>query len=171
MAYWLLALPEETTRENNGLSVVGVLLPYLESLENQPDGQPLCERLVRILTAVSQYAGRFLGEDPAAAEGCSLGREPCTSDCEQLEAKAVRLMQRALQTWKNSEPTSRQTYVRDLELELEELADRILCHRCPVVAAMPRRWHARVLCCLDVMDLTHSLVQPSQQCLQIHHES
>ncbi|CAJ1399154.1 unnamed protein product [Effrenium voratum] len=77
-------------------------------------------------------------------------------------------MQRAIQTWKNSEPTSRETYVKDLELELEELADRILCHRCPVVAAMPRRWHARVLCCLDVMDLTHSLVQPSQQCLQIH---
>ncbi|CAJ1360490.1 unnamed protein product [Effrenium voratum] len=197
VASWLLTLPaEETTREHNGLSVVGVLLRYLESLENQPDGQPLCERLVRILTAVSQYAGRFLGEGPAAAEGCSLGREPRTSDREQLEAKAVRLMQGAIQTWKNSEPTSRETYVKDLELEVEESADpatlRRILRRAVAALSSPRcqghgmpqcspsqselpacpdlqvRLRKIVLCCLDVMDLTDSLVQPSLQCLQIH---
>ena len=114
VASWLVALPkDEVVQDHNGLSVVTLFVRYLESLDG-PDDRPVDTRLAQMLSRVSQNILCLFGDDPVGTQlqkqtskhmrpqelvsaDCSLADEK-RAECEDAEAKAVRLMQRAIQT-------------------------------------------------------------------------
>ena len=198
VACWLVGLPKEATLNHNGLSVATVLSGYLEALH---DGQPLCTHLTAILELVRRTCstgvdslGALLGQIDELLPPTDLG-PASESGAMPEEAKAVLLMQRAIQRWKNSEPGARESYVRKLEQELEESDDpaalQKILRRAVAALSPPRRkgetapsssshgelsvcadLQARlrklVLLCLDNLDLADASVVPALQCLQAH---
>ncbi|CAJ1333934.1 unnamed protein product [Effrenium voratum] len=206
VASWLVALPEdEVMQHHNGLSVVTLFVRYLESLDG-PDDRPAGARLARILARVSQNILCLPGDDPVVIQlqqqiskhtpleelvpkHRSLADEK-GAECEDVEAKAVRLMQRAIQRWQNS--GCRETYVNSLEQELAESEDpatlRRILRRAVAALSPPRRkgngnnllacsssqselqsrLRSLVLACLDGLDLTDSSLAPALRCLQAH---
>ena len=210
VASWLVALPrDEITQDHSGLSVVTLFVRYLESLDGSVDG-PVDTRLARILSRVSQTIPSLPGAeavgmqlqkliskhmplDALVPEDCSLADEK-RAECEDAEAKAVRLMQRAIQRWQNSD--SRETYVNSLEQELAESEGpatlRRILRRAVAALSPPRRkgnsdsflacssqsdlaskdlqvrLRSVVLACLDGLDLTDSSLAPALQRLQAH---
>ncbi|CAJ1332556.1 unnamed protein product [Effrenium voratum] len=214
VASWLVALPrDKITQDHNGLSVVTLFVRYLESVDG-PSDRPVGARLARILARVSQTILCVLGDDPVGLQlqkqiskhmppqelvpaDCSLGEEN-REECEDAEAKAARLMQRAIQRWQNSDTDSRETYVNGLEEELAESQDpatlRRILRRAVAALSPPRckgdrnsmlaysssqsglpaskdlqaRLRSLVLACLDSLDLTDSAVAPALQRLQAH---
>ena len=211
VASWFLALPrEEIAHDHNGLSVVTLFVRYLESLDG-PNDRPVDTRLARILARVSQNI-LCLGDDPVrmqlqkqirkhlppeelVLQDCALLEEK-RAESEDAEAKAVHLMQRAVQRWQNSD--SRETYVSGLEQALAESEDpatlRRILRRAVAALSPPRckgnsngvlaysssqsgqpaskdlqaRLRALVLACLDGLDLTDSSLAPALLCLKAH---
>ncbi|CAJ1399151.1 unnamed protein product [Effrenium voratum] len=126
VACWAVALSKEATLNHNGLSVASVLSGYLEVLH---DGQPLCTHLTAILELVrhncsagvdSDSPNTLIGQVDVPPTDLAPASE---SGAMPQEAKAVLLMQRAIQRWKNREPGARASYVTKLEQEMEELDD------------------------------------------------
>ena len=126
VACWAVALSKEATLSHNGLSVASVLSGYLEVLH---DGQPLCTHLTAILELVRRTCSTGVGSMGALFGQIDELLPPTDlapaseSGAMTQEAKAVLLMQRAIQRWKNKEPGARESYVRKLEQELEESDD------------------------------------------------
>ncbi|CAJ1432790.1 unnamed protein product [Effrenium voratum] len=148
VASWLV-LPE--VRRSHGGSVEALLSRYLESL----DGQPLCERLKVVLSLVSASSG-VAGLSGLLGKGQK--RKAEMMQAEELEKpdsskpidacgdKAVRLMQKASQTWQNHPSECREAYVESLEQEMQE-ADgaensaklRMVLRRAVAALSPPRR--------------------------------
>ena len=198
VACWAVALSKEATLSHNGLSVASVLSGYLEVLH---DGQPLCTHLTAILELVRRTCSTGVGSMGALFGQIDELLPPTDlapaseSGAMTQEAKAVLLMQRAIQRWKNKEPGARESYVRKLEQELEESDDpaalqKILRRavaalsppRCKgetapsssshselsVCADLQARLRKLVLRCLDNLDVADASVVPALQCLQAH---
>ena len=198
VACWAVALSKEATLNHNGLSVASVLSGYLEVLH---DGQPLCTHLKAILELVrhncsagvdSDSPNTLIGQVDVPPTDLAPASE---SGAMPQEAKAVLLMQRAIQRWKNREPGARASYVRKLEQELEESDDpaalQKILRRAVAALSPPRhkgetascgsshsqlsvcadlqaRLRKLVLLCLDSLDLADASVAPALQCLQAH---
>ena len=122
VACWLV-LPE--VRRSHGGSVEALLSRYLESL----DGQPLCERLKAVLSLVSASSGvaglsGLLGKGRKRKVEMMQAEEPEKPDSSKpVDAcgeKALRLMQKASQTWQNHPSECREAYVESLEQEMQE---------------------------------------------------
>ena len=175
-----------------------MLSRYLEVLH---DGQPLCTHLTAILELVRRNCsagvgsmGALIGQIDELLPPTDLA-PASESGAMTQEAKAVLLMQRAIQRWKNREPGARESYVRKLEQELEESDDpaalqKILRRavaalsppRCKgetapsssshselsVCADLQARLRKLVLRCLDNLDVADASVVPALQCLQAH---
>ncbi|CAJ1409184.1 unnamed protein product [Effrenium voratum] len=148
VASWLV-LPE--VRRSHGGSVEALLSRYLESL----DGQPLCERLKAVLSLVSASSGvaglsGLLGKGQKRKVEMMQAEEPEKPDSSKpVDAcgeKAVRLMQKASQTWQNHPSECREAYVESLEQEVQE-ADgaensaklRMVLRRAVAALSPPRR--------------------------------
>ena len=149
VASWLV-LPE--VRRSHGDSVEALLSRYLESL----DGQPLCERLKAVLSLVAASSG-------VAGHSGSLGKGQKKRRAEMMRAeepekpdsakpvdacgdKAVRLMQKASQTWQNHPSECREVYVDSLEQEMQEVDGaknwaklRMVLRRAVAALSPPRR--------------------------------
>ena len=198
VACWVVTFPKEATLNHNGLSVASVLSGYVEALH---DGQLLCTHLTAILELVRRTCstgvdslGALLGQIDELLPPTDLG-PASESGAMTQEAKAVLLMQRAIQRWKNREPGARESYVRKLEQELEESDDpaalqKILRRavaalsppRCKgetapsssshselsVCADLQARLRKLVLRCLDNLDVADASVVPALQCLHAH---
>ena len=148
VASWLV-LPE--VRRSHGDSVEALLSRYLESL----DGQPLCERLKVVLSLVSASSGvaglsGLLGKGQKRKVEMMQAEDPEKPDSSKpVDAcgeKAVRLMQKASQTWQNHPCEFREVYVESLEQEMQE-ADgaensaklRMVLRRAVAALSPPRR--------------------------------
>ncbi|CAJ1409179.1 unnamed protein product [Effrenium voratum] len=148
VASWLV-LPE--VRRSHGDSVEALLSRYLESL----DGQPLCERLKAVLSLVSASSGvaglsGLLGKRQKRKVEMMQADEPEKPDSakpvDACREKAVRLMQKASQTWQNHPSECREAYVESLEQEVQE-ADgaensaklRMVLRRAVAALSPPRR--------------------------------
>ena len=148
VACWLV-LPE--VRRSQGGSVEALLSRYLESL----DGQPLCERLKAVLSLVSASSGvagflGLLGKGQKRKVEMMQAEEPEKPDSSKpVDAcgeKALRLMQKASQTWQNHPSECREVYVESLEQEMQE-ADgaensaklRMVLRRAVAALSPPRR--------------------------------
>ena len=148
VACWLV-LPE--VRRSHGDSVEALLSRYLESL----DAQPVCERLKAVLSLVSASSGvaglsGLLGEgqkrkvEMMQADG--LEKPDSSKPVDACVDKAVRLMQKASQTWQNHPSECREAYVESLEQEMHE-ADgaensaklRMVLRRAVAALSPPRR--------------------------------
>ncbi|CAJ1360474.1 unnamed protein product [Effrenium voratum] len=148
VASWLV-LPE--VRRSHGDSVEALLSRYLESL----DGQPLCERLKAVLSLVAASSGvaglsGLLGKGQKRKvemmQADELEKPDSAKPVDACGDKAVRLMQRASQTWQNHPSECREAYVESLEQEMQE-ADgtensaklRMVLRRAVAALSPPRR--------------------------------
>ena len=148
VACWLV-LPE--VRRSHGDSVEALLSRYLESL----DGQPVCERLKAVLSLVSASSG-VAGLSGSLGEGQKRKAEMMQADelekpdsskpVDACKDKAVRLMQKASQTWQNQPSECREAYVESLEQEMQETDGaensaklRMVLRRAVAALSPPRR--------------------------------
>ena len=148
VASWLV-LPE--VRRSHGGSVEALLSRYLESL----DGWALCERLKAVLSLVSASSGvaglsGLLGRGQKRRAELMQAEEPEKPDSakpvDACREKALRLMQKASQTWQNHPSECREVYVESLEKEMQE-ADgaensaklRMVLRRAVAALSPPRR--------------------------------
>ncbi|CAJ1370126.1 unnamed protein product [Effrenium voratum] len=148
VASWLV-LPE--VRRSHGDSVEALLSRYLESL----DGQPLCERLKAVLSLVAASSGvaglsGLLGKGQKRKAEMMRAEEPEKPDSSKpVDAcgeKAVRLMQKASQTWQNYPSECPEVYVDSLEQEMQEVDGaknwaklRMVLRRAVAALSPPRR--------------------------------
>ena len=161
-----------------------------DCLEDNPQGgkvQRLVSRDIDIPTVVNETRSESLLNAVPPVDGCAEL---------QPQSKAVRLMQKSIQTWKNTPLESRESYVELLEQAVEDADSANLPQilRRAVAALSPPRGKAEgesqgidllqtelsacrdlqarlrkiVLWCLDQLDLTDPLLAPSLDCLQAH---
>ena len=151
VACWLCVLPAKQALQNyNGLSVVALLKRYLSSLNKEEVGGgrlagilPLVARKVEaalLHNAEGRQLLKWIAGGQAAKVSSSSDQLSSALQCPD-ESRAARLLQKAIQCWKNKELCSRESYVESLEWAQESSEVEQICgllRRAVAALSLPR---------------------------------